>query len=95
MENLFKKYYMTDAVKVDEHKLTALSCGVSERWRIFICTEKCQVKEPIQAVYIFDDQEAAMFNHVMIVADDNSSVTYVENYISTRRRSKWDCEYRF
>ena len=24
-----------------------------------------------------------LFNHVLIVAEDNSSVTYVENYIST------------
>ena len=24
-----------------------------------------------------------MFNHVIVVADDNSSVTFVENYIST------------
>ena len=42
-----------------------------------------EVKEPIQAVYILDDKEAATFNHVIIVADDNSSVTFVENYIST------------
>src|SRR5690606_25323737 len=42
-----------------------------------------EVKEPIQAVYILDDQDAATFNHVIVVADDNSSVTFVENYIST------------
>ena len=42
-----------------------------------------EVKEPIQAVYILDDKEAATFNHVIVVADDNSSVTFVENYIST------------
>ena len=42
-----------------------------------------EVKDPIQAVYILDDKEAATFNHVIVVADDNSSVTFVENYIST------------
>ncbi len=27
--------------------------------------------------------ETTLFNHVIVVADDNSAVTYVENYIST------------
>ena len=28
-------------------------------------------------------QKLVCFNHVLVVAEDNSSVTYVENYIST------------
>ncbi len=32
---------------------------------------------------LHDDEEAPLFNHVIVVAEDNSSVTYVENYIST------------
>ena len=42
-----------------------------------------ELKEPIQAVFLHDDEDANVFNHVLIVAEDNSSVTYVENYIST------------
>ena len=30
-----------------------------------------------------DNADANLFNHVLIVAEENSSVTYVENYIST------------
>ncbi len=79
---LLQKYYMKDAVKVDEHKLTALHAALMNGGAFLYVPKNVEVKEPIQSVFIFDDQEAAMFNHVLVVADDNSSVTYVENYLS-------------
>ena len=42
-----------------------------------------ELKEPIQAYFFMMMQKQHLFNHVLIVAEDNSSVTYVENYIST------------
>ncbi|RST77632.1 Fe-S cluster assembly protein SufD [Siminovitchia acidinfaciens] len=82
-EDLVKKYFMTDAVKVDEHKLTAFHAALVNGGAFLYVPKNVEIKEPIQAVYIFDDKEAAMFNHVIVVAEDNSSVTYVENYLST------------
>lgn len=81
--DLVKKYFMTDAVKVDEHKLTAFHAALVNGGAFLYVPKNVQITEPVQAVYIFDDKDAAMFNHVLIVADDNSSVTYVENYLST------------
>lgn len=81
--DLVKKYFMTDAVKVDEHKLTAFHAALVNGGAFLYVPKNVEVKEPIQAVYIIDDKDAAMFNHVIVVADDNSSVTYVENYLST------------
>lgn len=80
---LVKKYFMTDAVKIDEHKLTAFHAALVNGGLFLYVPKNVEIKEPVQAVYIFDDKEAAMFNHVIVVADDNSSVTYVENYLST------------
>lgn len=80
---LVQKYFMTDAVKVDEHKLTAYHAALMNGGVFLYVPKNVEVKEPIQAVYILDDKEAATFNHVIVVADDNSSVTFVENYIST------------
>lgn len=82
-EELVQKYYMKDAVQVDEHKLTALHAALMNGGVFLYVPKNVEVKEPIQAIYIFDDQEAAMFNHAIVVADDHSSVSYVENYIST------------
>jgi Fe-S cluster assembly protein SufD len=80
---LLQKYFMTDAVKVNEHKLTALHAAMLNGGAFLYIPKNVEITEPIQAVYIHDDQEANLFNHVLIVADDNSSVTYVENYVST------------
>ncbi|WP_214481078.1 Fe-S cluster assembly protein SufD [Bacillus sp. SM2101] len=81
--DLLQKYYMNDGVKIDEHRLTALH-GALMNGGVFVYVPKnVEVDTPIQAVYVHDDADATLMNHVIIVAEDNSSVTYVENYIST------------
>ncbi|WP_066314293.1 Fe-S cluster assembly protein SufD [Bacillus sp. FJAT-29814] len=81
--DLLKKYYMTQAINADEHKLTALHAALVNGGVFLYVPKNVEISEPIQAVYVHDDAEANLFNHVLVVADDNSSVTYVENYIST------------
>lgn len=81
--DLLQKYFMKDAVKVDEHKLTALHAALLNGGAFLYVPKNVELSEPIQAVFLHDDAEANVFNHVLIVAEDNSSVTYVENYIST------------
>ena len=46
------------------------------------------VEEPIQVIYLHDDKTASLFNHSLLVAEENSSVTYVENYLSTVEHAK-------
>lgn len=80
---LLQKYFMQDGVKVDEHRLTALHAALVNGGVFLYVPKNVEVAEPIQAVFIHDNEEAALFNHVIVVAEDNSSVTYVENYVST------------
>ncbi|MEC1376513.1 Fe-S cluster assembly protein SufD [Heyndrickxia oleronia] len=86
--DLVQKYFMKDAVKVDEHKLTALHAALVNGGVFLYIPKNVEVSEPIQTVYVHDHTEAPLFNHVLVVADDNSSVTYVENYISTNDQAK-------
>jgi Fe-S cluster assembly protein SufD len=80
---LVQKYFMTDGVKVDEHRLTALHAALLNGGVFVYVPKNVEVAEPIQAVFVHDDLNTTLFNHVIVVAEDNSSVTYVENYIST------------
>src|SRR5699024_8131226 len=41
-----------------------------------------QIEEPLQVIFWQEDEEAALFNHVLVVAEESSSLTYVENYLS-------------
>jgi Fe-S cluster assembly protein SufD len=81
--DLLKKYYMTQAINADEHKLTALHAALVNGGVFVYVPKNVEIAEPIQAVFVHDDGEANLFNHVLVVGDDNSSITYVENYIST------------
>ena len=46
------------------------------------------VEEPIQVLFLHDDEQASLFNHVIVVAEANSSLTYIENYMSTVEEAK-------
>ncbi|MCS0543772.1 hypothetical protein NXY55_27750, partial [Aeromonas veronii] len=81
--DLLQKYFMKEAVKVDEHRLTALHAALVNGGAFVYVPKNVEVSVPLHAVFIQENGESALFNHVIVVAEDNSSVTYVENYIST------------
>jgi len=86
--DLLKKYYMTDGVKVEEHKLTALNAALVNGGVFVYVPKNVIVEEPIQALFVHDDADVSLFNHVIVVADKSSSLTYIENYISTVSEAK-------
>ncbi|WP_102344990.1 Fe-S cluster assembly protein SufD [Bacillus sp. Marseille-P3661] len=79
--DLLQKYFMTEAVKVDEHKLTALHAALMNGGTFLYVPKNVEVSEPVQVIY-WQDNDSALINHVIVVAEDNSSVTYIENYLS-------------
>jgi Fe-S cluster assembly protein SufD len=80
---LVKKYFMTEAVKVDEHKLTALHAALVNGGAFLYVPKNVVLTKPIQAIFVLDGEKVPAYNHVLVVADANSEVTYVENYVST------------
>ncbi|KGR91645.1 Fe-S cluster assembly protein SufD [Ureibacillus massiliensis 4400831 = CIP 108448 = CCUG 49529] len=86
--DLVKKYFMTEAVKVDEHKLTAYHAALVNGGVFVYVPKNVVLEKPLQVVFINDNEEASLFNHVLVVADSNSAVTYVETYVSTVGESR-------
>lgn len=80
-EDLVKKYFMQDAVSANENRLTALHAALVNGGTFLYVPKNVEVDLPIQAVYSHEGG-FGLFNHVLIVAEENSSVTYVENYLS-------------
>lgn len=85
---LVEKYYMTDGVKIDEHKLTAFHAAMLNGGLFVYVPKNVQVPDPVQMVVLHDDADASLFNHVLIVADEGSELTYVESYLSSVEESK-------
>ena len=86
--DLVKKYYMVDAVGVNEHRLTALHAALMNGGVFLYIPKGVKIEEPIQTLFWQEDNEMALFNHVLIVAEEDSSVTYVENYLSNNEEEK-------
>lgn len=86
--DLVQKYYMTEAVKVDEHKLTALHTALLNGGVFVYVPRNVVVEQPLQAVFLHDNDQASLFNHVLVVAEESAAVTYVENYVSTVEEAK-------
>ncbi|WP_249871197.1 Fe-S cluster assembly protein SufD [Oceanobacillus saliphilus] len=80
--DLVEKYYMKDAVSVDQNRLTALHTALMNGGIFIYIPKNVHVEAPLQAIFWQEDAQTALFNHVLLVAEEGSALTYVENYIS-------------
>lgn len=80
---LVEKYYMTKAVKPDENLLTGYHAAHMNSGVFLYVPKNVVIEEPLEALFVQNSFVKEAFNkHVLIVADTNSSVTYVEKYIT-------------
>lgn len=84
---LVKPYYMTKAVPVDEDSLTAYHAAMVNSG-IFIYVPKNVVLEDIIESHFVQNNtvDEAFVKHVLIVAEENSSLSYVERFESIGER---------
>lgn len=78
------RQYLNQAVKMDEDKLTALSAAL---WNggVFVYVPKgVEVEIPLQAVIYNDNADATFAPRILIVAEANSRVTYVDCVVSDK-----------
>jgi Fe-S cluster assembly protein SufD len=80
---LVQKFFM-QAVKVDENRLTALHTAMWNGGLFLYIPKHVIIDEPIQAIYYSASAQASFAPHVIIVAEAHSSVTYVDNYVSSQ-----------
>lgn len=76
------KPYLHQALKNDEHSVAALHAAVWNGGVFLYVPKNVEVDVPLQAVMLTDDAEATFAPHVLIVAEANSQITYVDNYVS-------------
>ena len=76
--------YLHKAIQPDEHSIAALHAALWNGGVFLYVPKNVVIDTPLQAVLLTDDAEAAFVPHILIVADTNSSVTYVDNYVSDK-----------
>jgi Fe-S cluster assembly protein SufD len=80
---LLSKYFMNTVVKVDEHKVSAIHAALFNCGVFLYIPKNVQVEIPIQSLFFQEENKAGLIPHILIVAEDNSKVTYVENSFGT------------
>lgn len=75
--------HLSSVVKNDENQLTALSAALWTGGAFLYVPKNVEISVPLQAVFLTENADATFAPRVLVVADVNSSVTYVDNYIST------------
>lgn len=79
--DLVQKYFMQQAVKADANRLTALHTAFLSGGAFLYVPANVQVKDALTAHYLQDStQTQPMVHHVLIVAEANSDVAYLENW---------------
>lgn len=84
---LLQKYFMT-VIGKEENRLAALHAALWSGGVFLYVPKNTEVTIPVQALFISDEGDKLFSPHVLIVADTNSSVTYVGSYSSADNKTE-------
>lgn len=80
--DLVKKYFMSEVIRPDEHRLTALHAALWSGGVFLYVPKNVELEVPIQSLLWTDKSGAGLLPHLLIVVEDNSRLTYLDNYVS-------------
>ena len=80
--DLVQQHFMTSCVPVESSKYTALHAAFWSGGIFLYVPKGVVIEDPILAQIWIDAPRSATFAHTLIIADDESSVRYVEEYNS-------------
>jgi len=81
-EDLLRKHFMTAYTK-EEHKLAAVHAALWNGGVFLYVPRNVTIEAPIQALLYADDAEATFMPHILVIAESNSRVTFVEQVASS------------
>jgi Fe-S cluster assembly protein SufD len=79
---LVQQYFMTTCVPVDASKYTALHAAFWSAGFFLYVPKEVEIENPILAQIWLDAASAGIFSHVLIIAEEQSSVRFVQEYVS-------------
>lgn len=80
-EKLVKPYFM-QAIQANEHRLAAWHAALWNGGVFLYVPKNVNIEIPIQAVFYMDNAQATFAPHVLLIAEANSQVQYVDHYLS-------------
>lgn len=81
---LVEKYFMTKCVPITDHKFVMLHAAAWSGGTFIYVPKGVHVEMPLQAYFWMNQKQSAQFEHTLIIADEGSSVTYIEGCSAPR-----------
>jgi Fe-S cluster assembly protein SufD len=81
-EELLRNHFMTLYTK-EEHKLSAVHAALWSGGVFLYVPRNVIIEAPIQALLFVDDAEATFMPHILVIAESNSRVSFVEQVASS------------
>ncbi len=82
--DLVKKYFMTECIPVTDHKFVMLHGAVWSGGTFIYVPKGVNVTMPLQAYFRMNRERSAQFEHTLIIADEGSSIEYIEGCSAPR-----------
>jgi FeS assembly protein SufB len=79
---LVRHYFMTTCVPVGVNKYTALHAAFWSAGFFLYVPKEVEIKNPVLAQVWLDAASAGIFSHTLIIAEEQSSVRFVQEYVS-------------
>lgn len=79
--DLVQKYFMTEVVKPDQNKFTALHAALWDSGAFVYVPKNTKVALPLQIILNAAADGVGSFHHTLIVADDGAEVTVVDDML--------------
>jgi len=78
---LIRKYFMTDCIKADENKFTALHAAFWSNGLLIYIPKDTEIKEP---VHIKLKAKGDVIEHILVIADSSSNINIIEEISSDK-----------
>ena len=75
---IVKEHFMTKCVPMTDHKFTMLHAAVWSGGTFIYVPKGVSVELPLQAYFRMNKARSAQFEHTLIIADEDSEITYIE-----------------
>lgn len=85
-QELVKKYFMTDCIKVEENKFTALHAAFWHRGLFIHIPKDIEVKTPI---HLKLKAQEDVIDHILIISDSSSNIDIIEEVYSDKDNNKF------
>jgi Fe-S cluster assembly protein SufB len=75
---LVREHFMSKCVPMTDHKFTMLHAAVWSGGTFIYVPKGVRVNLPLQAYFRMNKSRSAQFEHTLIIADEDSDITYIE-----------------